>query len=213
MLYFIGWLSFLIFFKLYLNFKVVGRENVPKRGAFIFAANHASYLDPVLLGTSLHRSLNYMARDTLFEKRWLAWALKKVHVFPVKRHESDFRAIKESIKILKKGNPLVIFPEGTRTKDGNLKRPKPGAGFIAAKAAVPIVPAYVQGSFAALPRGIKTLKRHPVKVYIGRPLDFGKLYAGNNINRDVYQRISDDIMERIAELKRKVEADNEGAAS
>ena len=69
MLYFIGWSLFLILFKCYLGFKVVGRGNVPKRGSFIFVSNHVSYLDPILLGTSVYRGLNYMARDSLFKKR------------------------------------------------------------------------------------------------------------------------------------------------
>lgn len=200
MIYFIGWSLFLIFFKLYLGFKVVGRENVPKRGAFIFVSNHVSYLDPILLGTSLHRSLNYMARENLFKRPCFARIMRGLHAFPVKRNEGDLRAIKDALRILGMGKPLVIFPEGTRSKDKNLKRGKPGIGFIVAKTKVPVVPAYIEGSFDALPRGVKTLTHHPVAVYIGRPIDFNQVPFDKK-NKDTYQKISDEIMGRIAEVK------------
>jgi len=204
MWYFIGWSTFLIFFKIYLNRKVIGRKNVPKQGAFIFVSNHVSYLDPILLGTSVYRSLNYMAREDLFEKPLFRWALRKVCSFPVKRDDNDPRAIKQALHILKEGKPLVIFPEGMRSDDRNLRHGKPGVGFIVAKARVPVVPAYIDGSFDALPKGVKTLRRHPVKVYIGEPIKFrDELF--NEKDRKTYQDISDEIMRRIARLKELAE--------
>jgi 1-acyl-sn-glycerol-3-phosphate acyltransferase len=203
MLYFIGWSLFLIFFKCYLHRKVVGRENVPAKGAFIFASNHSSYFDPILLGTAIFRSLNYMARDNLFRKRCFGWVMRQLHSFPVKRNAGDLGAIKTALKVLKKGKPLVVFPEGTRTKDENLKRGKPGIGYIVVKSRVPVVPAYIAGSFRALPRGAGTLKRYPVTVYIGRPLYFDRYFGKRD--KAVYQAISNEIMERISELKRRHE--------
>lgn len=202
MLYLIGWLLFLIFFKAYLKFKVVGRGNVPKEGAFIFAANHSSYLDPIILGISSYRNLNYMARDTLFSRPLFGWVMKQIHSFPVKRHDNDFRAIKESLKKLKEGKPLVIFPEGARSKDENLKKGKPGIGFVAAKTRVPIVPAYIKGSFEAMPGGMDSLKRRPVTIYIGRPIKFN----GTTASKEAYQKISDEVMRNIAELKSLAES-------
>ncbi len=199
MLYFIGWSLFLIFFKVYLGFKVIGRRNVPKRDAFIFASNHVSYLDPILLGASLHRGLYYMARDNLFKKRCFGWIMRHLHSFPVKRDKGDYGAIKLSLTALNKGKPLVIFPEGTRVKDNNLKRGQPGIGFIVTRAKVPVVPAYVKGSFKALPRGVGTLKRSPVAVYIGKPINFEGYF--NAKDKSIYQKISDEIMKAIGELK------------
>ena len=204
MFYFIGWSLFLLFSKAYLKLRVTGRENVPAKGAFIFASNHCSFLDPILLSVSLHRSLNFMARDTLFKKKCFAWILRNMHAFPVKRHGGDFKAIKESFAILKRGKPLVIFPEGTRSKDRELKKGKAGVGFIVAKSGVPVIPAYVEGSFDALPRRWKTLKRRPVEVHIGRPVDLSSFSSGEK-NQGTYQLISDEIMCRIAELKLKAE--------
>lgn len=209
MYYFIGWALFLIFFKLYLNFKVVGRQNVPKKGAFIFASNHTSYFDPIMLGTSLHRSMNYMAREDLFKGPFFDWVMRKVHAFPVKRGAGDLRAIRDALRMLDENKPLVIFPEGTRSKDRNLRRGKPGIGFITARSGVPVVPAYIEGSFEALPGGIKTLKRRRVKVYIGKSVDFSSMAADKD-SRDMYQQMSDEIMKRIAQLKEDCEASQTG---
>jgi 1-acyl-sn-glycerol-3-phosphate acyltransferase len=204
MLYFIGWSLFFIYFKLFLGFRVVGRENVPKKGAFIFASNHQSYLDPILLGTSLYRGLYYMARDTLFDTPRRSFVMRSVHAFPVKRSKSDLRAIKQAIDILNDHKPLVIFPEGTRSKDERLKTPKRGIGFIAAKTKVPVVPAYIKGSFDVMPGGRDTLKHANVTVYIGKPIEFNALNDGVKID-DIYQHISDSIMSRIDELKARYE--------
>ena len=201
MAYFVGWSLFLIFFKIYLSFKVVGRQNVPKKGAFIFVSNHSSYFDPILLGTSLHRSLYYMARENLFWKPFFGWIMGQVNAFPVKRNSGDLGALKQAITILKDGKPLVMFPEGMRSKDKNLRSAKPGVGFIAAKAGVPIVPAYIDGSLVALPGSLMTLKRHPVSVYIGEPITFD-ISNGRN-SKEAYQKISDEIMARIAALRDK----------
>jgi len=202
MLYFIGWSIFFIFIKFYLGLKVVGRKNVPKKGAFIFVSNHVSYLDPIILGTSVYRSLNYMARENLFSTPRMAWAMRGVHAFPVKRSKGDLKAIKQALAILKENKPLVIFPEGTRSKDKNLKRGKPGVGFIVSKAKVPVVPAYIEGSFDALPRNVKTLKRRPIKIYIGEPIKFDTVTTAKR-DKEIYQKISDEVMDRIAALKEK----------
>lgn len=200
MLYLIGWTLFFVTFKVYLGFKVIGRENVPKKGAFIFAANHTSYLDPPLVGTSVYRGLYYMARSNLFKRPCFGRIMRGIHAFPVKRSKGDLFAIRESLRILKEGKPLVIFPEGTRAKDENLRPAMPGVGFLVSKSEAPVVPAYVWGSFAALPKGMKTLKRHPVKVYIGKPINFNvEQYGGSN--KETYQRISEEIMRRIQALK------------
>jgi len=209
--YFIGWCLFKAFFKLFLDFKVIGRENVPKKGAFLFVSNHTSFFDPILLGTALYRSLNYMARETLFKTRCSAETMRIVHAFPVKRDRGDLSGIRESLRILKTGKPLVVFPEGTRAKDKCLRRAKPGAGFIAVKSGVPVIPAYVWGSFDALPRGWKTFRPHPVRVYIGEPVnvkDGVQRTEYREQSRDVYQCASNEMIKRIGELKEKAEAEN-----
>jgi len=127
-----------------------------------------------------------------------------VNTFPVRRGEGDVSAIKTALKLLKTGRPLVIFPEGTRTEDRQLQRGKPGIGLIVAKAGVPVVPAYIEGSFDAMPRGTKRIRRSPVKVYIGKPIYFKHDITGK-LGREAYQKISDRIMAEIALLKESCE--------
>ena len=209
--YFIGWSFFKAFFRLFLDFKVTGRENVPNKGAFLFVSNHVSFFDPILLGASLYRSLNYMARDTLFKTRWSSETMRTVHAFPVKRGRGDLSAIREALRILRTGRPLVMFPEGTRAKDKHLRRAKPGAGFIAVRSGVPVIPAYVWGSFEALPRGWKTFRPHPVRVYIGKPVyvkDRAQSTEYRVQGKEVYQCVSDEMMKGVGELKEKAGLEN-----
>jgi 1-acyl-sn-glycerol-3-phosphate acyltransferase len=122
----------------------------------------------------------------------------------VKRREGDIKAMRQALSILNSNRPLVIFPEGTRSKDRELKPAKPGIGFIVAKTNVPVIPAYIDGSFEALPRRVDTFKPHPVRVYIGKPIYF-KIEPDMK-GRQAYQKISDEIMDRIKELKVKYAA-------
>jgi 1-acyl-sn-glycerol-3-phosphate acyltransferase len=174
---------------------------VPGKGSFIFASNHASYIDPILLGVSLCRSLNYMAREDLFKRPVFGWIMRNMHAFPVRRNKGDLGAIRESLRILGESKPLVVFPEGTRAEDENLRRAKPGVGFIVSNAGVPVVPVYIGGSFSALPRGVSTLRRSPVTVYIGKPIIFDKEYFHRK-DKESYQKIADEVMAGIAGLKK-----------
>jgi 1-acyl-sn-glycerol-3-phosphate acyltransferase len=130
--------------------------------------------------------------------------MRNVRSIPLKRG-SDFNAVRKSISILKGGNPLVIFPEGTRTPDGELKEGERGAGFLVSKAGVPVVPVYVGGAREALPKLAKRPKFFPIKVYFGVPVGFGPLLESHT--KESYDRISQMIMERIGELKARYESE------
>lgn len=201
MVYFIIKFTSLIFFKLYIGFRVYGKKNVPRKGAFILAANHSSYLDPLLLAASFKRSLHFITRDRVLRAPIIGWFLKYANTIPVKRHGRDISAIKEALSILSKGKVLAVFPEGTRSKNRKFKKAKPGIGFLVYKAKVPVVPVYIEGSFDAQPRGIKTLKRHPIRIHIGRPIDFRRKCAKPQ-GTELYQGISDEIMQKIAALNK-----------
>jgi len=196
----IRWVSF-VFFKLYLGFRVTGRKHVPAKGPFIIAANHSSYLDPLLITAAVHRTLSFMARENIFRCPVIGWIVKHAYAIPVKRHGRDMSAVKNALRVLKNGGALAIFPEGTRTKNKKLKPAKAGVGFIVYKAKVPVVPVYIEGSFDAMPRSIKTLKRYPVRVYIGKPVHFRKVYVRTQ-GKGVYQEIGNEIMQRIEVLKK-----------
>lgn len=189
------------------DIKVYGVQNVPKSGGVIIASNHASYLDPPAIGASSRRMrmTHFMARDTLFKKPFMNWFLHAVGVIPLNRERGgDLKAMKTAIQLLKDGACVALFPEGTRTPDGNLQEPKSGVGFLVAKGESPIVPVYVHGSYEAMGKGRK-LQRHPVHVV------FGKLITQEEIQRlgkgrSAYPLIGELIMERIGELKQKFEA-------
>jgi 1-acyl-sn-glycerol-3-phosphate acyltransferase len=187
----------LIFLKIFFRFKVEGREYLPKKGGFILACNHASCLDPIVLGSGCLRSVHFMARDTLFHNRFLAFWMKAVGVIPVKRNSADFSALKHSLRTVRSGEGLAIFPEGTRrTIDKAFINPEPGIGFLADKAGVPVIPAFVSGTSEILPKGV------------GKKINFGKkivLRFGKEIHIErgkPYQEISNTIMAEIKKLSR-----------
>ncbi|MBM3249816.1 MAG: 1-acyl-sn-glycerol-3-phosphate acyltransferase [Candidatus Omnitrophica bacterium] len=184
-------LSFLIY-KILFRFRAYGVENIPKKGAFILASNHVSYLDPIALGIATSRPLNYMARHDLFFNPAFAWLLRQVRTFPLKRDTADLSAIKKALSFLDSGEPLVLFPEGSRRMEKVSDEPQPGIGFLAAKSGVPVIPACIKGTDEALPKGAKFIK--PVKVTV----HFGEQIL---IERGMpYQDIAKLIMERVRHL-------------
>lgn len=200
MIYLFSWILSLALIKLNFRHKVFGRENAPSKGPFIFVSNHASYLDPLILGTALPCSkwFSYLAKKEIFEKPLAGWYLKQIHTLPLNR-EGDVAAMKAVVKLVKSGKSLVLFPEGTRSKGAEIRPAKPGVGFIVAKANVPVLPAYIEGSYEAMPAGRESLKKGSrINVFIGEPLRFDNI---DHNAKDSYQKISDEVMRSIAHLK------------
>lgn len=158
-------LSFLFFPATFL-----GRENIPKKGGFILASNHISYLDPMVLAMASFRPLNFLAKEELFKNKIFGKLITWLGTFSIKRDSADISAVKESLKRLKKGNAVLVFPEGTRI--AKEKKIHPGIGLIAVKAAVPVIPVYIEGADRVLPLNAKWPKRHGVKVHFGSPVKF-----------------------------------------
>ena len=181
-------LSFLFF-----PVRVQGRENIPQKGAFLLACNHVSYLDPMVMGIVTGRRLSYMAKDDLFKRPVLGYILKSLGTFPVKRNTADKRAIRESLDRLKKGLPLLLFPEGTRHGAQGEKKIEAGVGFLALKANVPVVPVFIQGSDKVLPPGAKCFRRNRVFVRYGKPISF-------SLNAD-YEDVARQVMASILALR------------
>jgi len=144
-------MSFKIFALTLYRHKIYGKKNLPK-GAAILAPNHASFIDPILLGISIKEPIYYFARKSLFENRFLKFCLRKVYVYPIERGGLDIQAIKATQKFLQEGKKIVLFPEGTRSKDGNLTPFKEGVALIAMRKNTKIVPIYIAGSFKIWPR-------------------------------------------------------------
>ncbi|OGW62883.1 MAG: hypothetical protein A2V83_08325 [Nitrospirae bacterium RBG_16_64_22] len=186
--------------------RVRGRENIPDAGGAIIAANHASYLDPPLVGVSMGRQLRYMAAEELFRVPVFGPLIRSVGSFPVKRGEDDRSALREAVRQLKQGHLLLVFPEGTRSFDGELGEGKAGIGFIALHAGVPVVPAFVQGAHDALPRGRWWVKPAQVTVRFGPPIPppEGPVPRGEAA-RHAYQAMADRVLEEIAKLRDRSE--------
>ncbi len=188
------------------NLKVLGLANVPKTGGLIIASNHASYIDPPAIGSFCRmRTIHFMARSTLF-KGFMDWFLTGVGVIRLDRERGgDLKAMKTAIQLLHHGGAVALFPEGTRSPDGNLQPPKPGVGFLVAKGNAPVVPVYIHGSYDAWSKHSNGWKRAPVTVVFGQLITQEEIQSLGE-GRAAYARIGDLIMERIAGLKADFEA-------
>lgn len=137
----------------------------------MLAANHVSFLDPVALGVACPRPLSFMARHDLFRNALFGFLISSLNAFPVRRASADRSALKEAVRRLKDGKALVIFPEGDRRGPGEeLRDPEPGVAFLAVKADVPVIPAFICGTDKALPKGAHFLRPARISVRLGRPL-------------------------------------------
>lgn len=181
--------------------QIVGLEHVPKTGGFILVANHVSYLDPPFLGSFIPRAIFYFARDTLFRPGFMRWLLGALHCIPIRRDaKSDVSAIKNFFKILDSGEGIVMFPEGTRSPDGRLQPVRNGIGMLACRSQVPVVPAYIDGTFEALGRSMKWLSfKYSIKITYAAPL-YPKSYDPGPDHPERYQYAADAVMNAIARL-------------
>lgn len=169
----------LIFFRL----RIEGSENIPKTGRLIVAANHASMMDPVIVGSVLKRKVHYMAKEELFSSRFSRWFFNQICVFPVARSKGDRGAIRKALELLDEEKSFGIFPEGTRTEDGRLGEPQPGMAMIASKSMSPILPVGIINTYNAMPKGSKFPKFVPITVRIGRllsPQELGLAIGSGN---------------------------------
>ena len=139
-------------FAAFFHIRVFGRENVPLTGPVLLVSNHQSFLDPVLCGLSLHRELDYIARDSLFKNPAFAWYIRSLNAFPIQRGQADVAAIKTIIRRLQNHRAVVLFPEATRTPDGRIRPIKSGFDLIARRAQAATVPVVIDGAFDAWPR-------------------------------------------------------------
>jgi 1-acyl-sn-glycerol-3-phosphate acyltransferase len=179
--------------------KIYGRENLIEDGPAILASNHASYLDPPFVGVACRHEIFFLARKTLLERPVIGAILAKLNTVPVDRDRGDLSAVKALLRLLKSGKRVIMFPEGTRTADGQLQPARAGIGLIIAKSLAPVVPIRIFGTYDALPRsgGIRFV---PVSIVIGKPLFFTKEDLGTD-ERAAYQTLSERVMAAISELK------------
>ena len=154
----------------FFQIRVSGRRNVPLEGGVVLVANHQSYLDPMLVGVGLRRRLNYLARETLFRVGPFAWFIRSLNAIPIDREGFGLRGVKETLRRLRRGEAIVLFPEATRTRDGNFGPLRPGFYAMVSRARVPLVPVRIDGAFQAWPRNAVFPRMHPIRVRYGSAL-------------------------------------------
>lgn len=183
---------FTLLFSCLFRWKVSGVENIPA-GGVIIAANHLSLWDPPVIGTAIPRRVHFMAKEELFANPVFGRIISNLGAFPVKRGAADRTAIRAALTILGQGSILVIFPEGTRSKNGQLGNPEPGLALLALKAGVPIVPAAITGTNNVLRNGSLLPK---FQIAFGKPLVFSRDSGG----KTDMEEISSQVMAEIQQL-------------
>ncbi len=187
------------------RFGIYGQENIPK-APYLIASNHASLLDPALVGIACNRNfVDFMAKKELFDKPFCGAWCRKVGCIEVRRGDNAVKSLKEAVRRLSQGRVVAIFPEGTRSVNGELQAAKRGTGFLIARGNVPVLPVYIEGSGKAVPKGGKWNLGTRVRVFIGSPVmpaDFSALRSGTE--RD-YEAITGMVMDRIVALKDEVQ--------
>jgi 1-acyl-sn-glycerol-3-phosphate acyltransferase len=154
----------------YLRYRVRGLEHVPKRGPALFVVNHQSFLDPVLVGIPISRPVRFLARDTLYRGPLLRAFFHKIYAIPVNRDAASSKTIREAIRQLQQGFLVGIFPEGTRSADGQIAALKPGFIALVRRADAPVIPVGLAGTGAAFPRGAWFVQPKTCRVVFGPPL-------------------------------------------
>jgi 1-acyl-sn-glycerol-3-phosphate acyltransferase len=164
--------------------RVIGEDRVPSEGPVIICSNHISELDPPLVAISVKREMAFFAKSELFRIPVLGFLISRLNAFPVERGKGDRAALKKSVEVLKEGNMLLIFPEGSRNRSGTLKELQQGAGFMAVKSGAKVVPAAIKGNYD---------RKKGVTIVFGKPIDTAALVAEGRNRKEITERIREDI--------------------
>jgi len=183
-------LGFFIF-KLFFHLDVYGKENIPCSGKFVIAANHASFLDPPLLGYICPKPIAYFTKqEQLFGL--FGMLITRLGAIPLSKSSMGTSDIRMALNVIMKGKGLLIFPEGTRSRSGKFLPAKPGIGFIVVRAGVPVVPVCIKGSFRAMPPGRNFIRPGKIIIRVGKPLFYN--------HQQTYEEVAQDVMRKIVEL-------------
>lgn len=184
--------------KLLYGFKVTGEENIPASGRIIIASNHISAFDPPAIGVATKRMLFFLAKKELFSIPILKSIIKRLNAIPIDRGAGDVKAIKTFTDRLQKEHAVLLFPEGTRSRDGELKEAKEGVGFIASKTKSDIIPCFIRGT-NKLKQNF--LSRRGIRVQFSTRIEFSQYQDLHLPKREIYKKISNDVLTRIRQLK------------
>lgn len=175
--------------RIFYGFKIHGAEHVPMTGPVIFAGNHTSNFDPLVLGVAIPRYSRFIAKKELFKNPIIGWYLRQLGAFPVDRGKADLEAMRTSIKVVKEGGALGIFPEGTRNKTGKVGKAQPGVVMIALKTQAPIIPCALTNSGVG----------RPTIVRFGKPISLAEYYD-RKLSKEEMEEVGEMMMGEIGKL-------------
>lgn len=198
------WCAANAIFSLLFARNVRGKEFVPHQGGFIIACNHISFWDPPLVGAVVPREVYFLAKEELFRNRAFGWLIASLNAIPIRRGLVDHGGVKAALEVVRRGHGLMVFPEGGRAKEGVLKPALPGVGLLSVKAGVPVVPVYVRGS-DTIRRAMARLTE--IDIAFGEPFSPPAEPKGHG-RKDLYRAVGEEVMNRIAELKSRIDAEN-----
>ena len=182
------------------SMRVIHPERMVESGPLLIAVNHSSFFDPPLAGICSRRGVFYLARKTLLKWPFFGPLFPAMNVIPVERDGNDMSALREVIKKVKEGNAVLLFPEGTRSINGNLQPARAGIGLVIAKTGAPVLPTRIFGAYEAFPKNARHFQASRITVVIGEPIHFTEEEISNT-SRETYQHLSDRVMEAIGALK------------
>lgn len=183
----------------YTRTKVVGKHNIPATGAFLLAPIHRSNIDTPLAAAVTRRRLRFMGKDTIWKIKPIGWIISALGAFPVTRGTADREALKRCVAVLEAGEPLVLFPEGTR-QSGPIVQPLfDGAAYVAVKAGVPIIPVGIGGSEGVMPKGSKMIYPRKCVVVVGEPI-IAPLDASGKVPRSAVKDVTEMLSQELQRL-------------
>jgi len=189
-------------FKILFGLTIVGYENIPESGGFIAAPNHRSWLDIPIVGRVLPRRMHSLSKKELYDKKSLASLLySALGAIPIDRYSVDVKALRKAIEVLKKGYPLLVFPEGTRSEDAILGEGKKGVAYLASVSKVPILPMGLVGVEKAMPKHAKMFKPSHIVVVVGKPFYPYEMF--NTKDSDFLEKSTEYLMKEISKCIEK----------
>jgi 1-acyl-sn-glycerol-3-phosphate acyltransferase len=188
------------FCRLFWRLEITGAENIPTTGPFILSPVHRSNIDTPLVCALTTRPLRYMGKREMWKYGWSAWFFTSLGGFPVDRGHADREALRSCAEVLNLGDPLVLFPEGTRQSGPMVDELFDGAAYVALKTGAPIVPVGIGGSEAAMPKGARMIRPVKVRLVVGEPLEPKRSDDGGRASRRAVRELTEELKERLQSL-------------
>lgn len=171
------------------DYRAEGAENLPREGGVILASTHESHLDPMTIQAPLPRRIKYIARGTLFDNPAFGWFIRNLGAIAFDREGTTHGGLKLVIDELHRGEAVVYFPEGTRSRDGEIGRLRPGIALLARRAGVPVLPAGIDGTFGCWPRGKPIFKPGRIRIVFGEPVIYDAKAKRDEVLEDLERRL------------------------